>query len=46
MFIYNRAIALEQIGRRPEAVAAYGKSAALGYAPAAARLRQLRSSGR
>ncbi|MEO7274022.1 MAG: sulfatase-like hydrolase/transferase [Vicinamibacterales bacterium] len=46
LFLYNHAIALEQIGRPTEALAAYEKSAALAYAPAAVRLRQLRGGVR
>jgi len=41
LFVYNQAIALEQLGRRDEAVARYRRAAELGYALAQARLRQL-----
>jgi len=41
LFVYNQAIALEQLGRREEAVARYRRAAELGYAPARARLNQL-----
>ncbi len=41
LFVYNQAIALEQLGRRDEAVARYRRAAELGYALAHARLRQL-----
>ena len=41
MFLYNHAIALEQLGRRVDAVAEYRRSADLGHAPARSRLAQL-----
>jgi tetratricopeptide (TPR) repeat protein len=44
LFVYNRAIALEQLGRREEAVAMYRRSADLGYVLARTRLAQLGSA--
>ena len=46
LFIYNHAIALEQLGRRDDAIAQYRRAAEVGYAPARARLAQLGAAGR
>ena len=46
LFIYNHAIALEQLGRREDAIAQYRRAAEVGYAPARARLAQLGAAGR
>ena len=41
LFVFNQAIALEQLGRRDDAIARYRRAAELGYAPAQSRLSQL-----
>jgi len=45
-YAYNRALALQRIGRRDEALGEFRRAAALGFAPARARLAELGDASR
>lgn len=46
LFVYNRGLALQQLGRRDEALADLRRAAALGYQPARALVSQMETGRR